>query len=211
MQEERDSISIEDEDAVEQYAALLEQQAASRAEMRAIVMQPRHALPFLQPGRLVRVLTSGLETGATSSGEEGAEQERAVHGTAKRVRLVSCRERRIESLPRLRAHAAPTICILWLKAVQVKLVQRRQRMRPDNRVMGLRLWCSQVSAPASTSGRGEEPSVWAAVINFERLGKADAVDAEPGQASNGKRAVQYIVDVLANCAADTVPGQGPKR
>ena len=54
--------------------------------------------------------------------------------------------------------------------------------------------------------------MWAAIINFERLGKADAAgDAEPNQAVNGKRAAQYIVDVLANCAADTVPGHGPKR
>ena len=74
------------------------------------------------------------------------------------------------------------------------------------------LQCCQVSATASTSGRSGEPSVWAAIINFERLGKADAAgDAEPNQAANGKRAAQYIVDVLANCAADTVPGHGPKR
>jgi ATP-dependent RNA helicase DOB1 len=42
---------------VSQYAALLEQQEQYRAEMRAIVTQPRYALPFLQPGRLVSVLT----------------------------------------------------------------------------------------------------------------------------------------------------------
>ena len=54
--------------------------------------------------------------------------------------------------------------------------------------------------------------MWAAIINFERLGKADAAgDAQPDQAANGKRAAQYIVDVLASCAADTVPGHGPKR
>ena len=88
-QEEREGISIEDEEAVEQYAALLEQRAAARAEMRAIVMQPRHALPFLQPGRLVRVLTPAAEAGATSSGEGGAEGEQAVHGTAERVHAFS--------------------------------------------------------------------------------------------------------------------------
>ena len=87
-QEERDSIGIEDEEAVEQYAALLEQQAAAREEMRAIVMQPRHALPFLQPGRLVRVRTPDLDAGTAGSGGEGAEGEHAVHGTAERVRLL---------------------------------------------------------------------------------------------------------------------------
>ena len=64
---------------------------------------------------------------------------------------------------------------------------------------------AQTSAVASTSGRG----VWAAVINFERQGKADAGEAEAK--SGGKKGARYIVDVLANCAEDTVPGHGPKR
>lgn len=69
---------------------------------------------------------------------------------------------------------------------------------------------AQTSAVASTSGRGGNgAAVWAAVINFERQGKADAGEAEAK--SGGKKGARYIVDVLANCAEDTVPGHGPKR
>lgn len=54
--------------------------------------------------------------------------------------------------------------------------------------------------------------MWAAVINFERQGKADAGEGEAEtKSSSGKRGARYIVDVLANCAEDTVPGNGPKR
>ena len=35
---------------------LLERLAQIQAEVRELLMSPRHSLPFLQPGRLVRVL-----------------------------------------------------------------------------------------------------------------------------------------------------------
>lgn len=81
-QAERDSIVIKDEDEVSQYAALLQQQEVIRAELRAIITQPRYALPFLQPGRLVRVLTqpesSSPQAGAGASAEiEDAQPVRA--------------------------------------------------------------------------------------------------------------------------------------
>jgi len=43
---------------------LQQQLAAAKAAMRAVVNQPRHILPFLQPGRLVNVATraSGMHT-----------------------------------------------------------------------------------------------------------------------------------------------------
>ena len=41
---------------VEEYMLLLERLAQLQAEMRELLMSPRHSLPFLQPGRLVRVL-----------------------------------------------------------------------------------------------------------------------------------------------------------
>lgn len=55
-QAERDAIEIEDEGRVEEYLALTQQLARLRREMRRVVCAPKHALPFLQPGRLVRVL-----------------------------------------------------------------------------------------------------------------------------------------------------------
>ncbi len=67
----------------------------------------------------------------------------------------------------------------------------------------------QESSQPSTSGRKSQESVWTAVINFERQGKADAGEGEA--ISGSKKAARYIVDVLANCAEDTLPGRGPKR
>ena len=61
----------------------------------------------------------------------------------------------------------------------------------------------------STSGRRSQESVWAAVINFERQGKADAGEGEANLGS--KKGARFIVDVLANCAEDSLPGRGPKR
>lgn len=62
----------------------------------------------------------------------------------------------------------------------------------------------------STSGRQAQACVWAAIINFERQGRADAGEAEANPGSSTK-AARYIVDVLANCAEDSLPGRGPKR
>lgn len=60
MQEtERDAMRISDETAVVAMAALLQKASASRATARAAAMAPAQALPFLQPGRLVRILTEG--------------------------------------------------------------------------------------------------------------------------------------------------------
>lgn len=60
LEEEKDAIHIEDEDNIKNYYGLLEQNRKLRGEIRKIVLSPQHALPFLQPGRLARVLTSGM-------------------------------------------------------------------------------------------------------------------------------------------------------
>ena len=85
-------MEIEEEPRVAEYAALLARQAAAAARCAALRHRDRsrkHALPFLQPGRLARVLTPALEAGAAGGGEGGAEDEQAVHGTAERVRPLS--------------------------------------------------------------------------------------------------------------------------
>lgn len=61
-----------------------------------------------------------------------------------------------------------------------------------------------------------ETAIWGAIVNFERVGSEDAEDADPtdggdGGASRKRKPRTYIVDVLANCAADTLPGMGPRR
>ena len=52
----RDAIVIEDEDTVTQYHALNTQMERCRTEMRDIINQPKTILPFLQPGRLARII-----------------------------------------------------------------------------------------------------------------------------------------------------------
>jgi rRNA-processing arch domain len=56
---ERDAVEVQDETGVAAVAALLQRAAAARAAARAAAMAPQHALPFLQPGRLARLLPAG--------------------------------------------------------------------------------------------------------------------------------------------------------
>ena len=71
------------------------------------------------------------------------------------------------------------------------------------------------SGGTSTSDRSAEdvaPStVWAAVVNFERVGKKDNTDGGDGESQKKRKEGPYIVDVLLNCSSDTIPGTGPKR
>ncbi|KAA8545426.1 hypothetical protein F0562_020210 [Nyssa sinensis] len=53
LEEERDSIVIEEEDSLENYYSLLQQYKSLKEDLRDIVFSPRYCLPFLQPGRLV--------------------------------------------------------------------------------------------------------------------------------------------------------------
>ncbi|XP_009590222.1 DExH-box ATP-dependent RNA helicase DExH9-like isoform X1 [Nicotiana tomentosiformis] len=53
LEEERDSIVIEEEDSLERYYSLLEQYKSLKRDVRNIVLSPKYCLPFLQPGRLV--------------------------------------------------------------------------------------------------------------------------------------------------------------
>ncbi|KAA8545416.1 hypothetical protein F0562_020200 [Nyssa sinensis] len=53
LEEERDSIVIEEEDSLENYYSLLQQYKSLKKDVRDIMFSPRYCLPFLQPGRLV--------------------------------------------------------------------------------------------------------------------------------------------------------------
>lgn len=55
LEEERESIVIEEENSLKDYFNLLEQHKSLNKEVRDIVLSPRHCLPFLQPGRLVSI------------------------------------------------------------------------------------------------------------------------------------------------------------
>jgi len=68
-------VAVEDEAAVAEYAALAAARAEAAAAARAALTQPAHVLPFLQPGRLVRVLApagadapGGAAAGAPEAG-----------------------------------------------------------------------------------------------------------------------------------------------
>ncbi|GFR46723.1 hypothetical protein Agub_g8346 [Astrephomene gubernaculifera] len=56
LEAQRDAIVVPEEADVRQYYNLLEQLVAQRAALRAALNVPSAALPFLQPGRLVRLL-----------------------------------------------------------------------------------------------------------------------------------------------------------
>ena len=60
-----------------EYAELQQQAAESRSLIRSMVMQPHYALPFLQPGRLARVLTSAEQAPAGPDNADAAHHVRA--------------------------------------------------------------------------------------------------------------------------------------
>lgn len=70
LEEERNSIVIEEEDKLKDYYSLLEQFRNFKSDIRKIVFSPRHCLPFLQPGRLVRVLSSSGEKDISSISQD---------------------------------------------------------------------------------------------------------------------------------------------
>ncbi|KAL0454513.1 UNVERIFIED_CONTAM: DExH-box ATP-dependent RNA helicase DExH9 [Sesamum latifolium] len=55
LEEERDSIVIEEEDSLENYYSLLQQYKDLKKDVRDLVFSPKYCLPFLQPGRLVSI------------------------------------------------------------------------------------------------------------------------------------------------------------
>ncbi|CAN6448867.1 unnamed protein product [Victoria cruziana] len=55
LEEERDSIVIDDEEEVKDYYSLLQQHRSLRNEIHDIILRPKYCLPFLRPGRLLRI------------------------------------------------------------------------------------------------------------------------------------------------------------
>ncbi|XP_010906612.1 DExH-box ATP-dependent RNA helicase DExH9 [Elaeis guineensis] len=52
---ERDSMIIEEEESLKDYYDLLQQYRSLKNDVRDVVFSPKYCLPFLQPGRLVRI------------------------------------------------------------------------------------------------------------------------------------------------------------
>ncbi|KAJ1257530.1 hypothetical protein BS78_10G003100 [Paspalum vaginatum] len=55
LESERNSMVIEEEESLKDYYDLLQQYRSLKKDVRDIVLSPKHVLPFLQPGRLVRI------------------------------------------------------------------------------------------------------------------------------------------------------------
>ncbi|KAK2987010.1 hypothetical protein RJ640_024908 [Escallonia rubra] len=66
LEEERDSMLIEEEDSLENYYSLLQQFKSLKKDVRDIVLSPRYCLPFFQPGRLVSIQCTGDDDNAPS-------------------------------------------------------------------------------------------------------------------------------------------------
>jgi ATP-dependent RNA helicase DOB1 len=79
--EERDAVEVEDGEAVAEYVNLRDTLAVLQSERRDVLNLPAHSVPFLQPGRLVRVCTRdprAVSAEAASAGEDGGAAARAA-------------------------------------------------------------------------------------------------------------------------------------
>lgn len=61
LEQERDSIIIEEEDSLKNYYDLLQQYKSLKKDVRDIVFSPKYCLPFLQAGRLVCIQCTRTE------------------------------------------------------------------------------------------------------------------------------------------------------
>ncbi|CAD6340615.1 unnamed protein product [Miscanthus lutarioriparius] len=55
LESERNSMVIEEEESLKDYYDLLQQHRSLKKDVHDIILSPKHVLPFLQPGRLVRI------------------------------------------------------------------------------------------------------------------------------------------------------------
>jgi ATP-dependent RNA helicase DOB1 len=70
IQKDRDAVKIHDEDSVDEYVKLKDGLDAMIRERRVVTNTPTHAVPFLQPGRLVRVCTKSPSISSTYDEED---------------------------------------------------------------------------------------------------------------------------------------------
>ena len=62
-EEEKSSITVPDEELVAQYYEYRQQLDQMSADFREVIHHPSYSLPFLQPGRLVKVKHKDLDFG----------------------------------------------------------------------------------------------------------------------------------------------------
>ena len=81
LAEERDAVVVDQGEAVAEYVNLRDTLAVLTSERRDILNLPAHSVPFLQPGRLVRVCVKdprAVSAEAASAGEDGGAAARAA-------------------------------------------------------------------------------------------------------------------------------------
>lgn len=70
LEADHDAIIIEDEELIELYADLQKQRMKLKASILQTVYDAKYALPFLQPGRLIKILPPGCDRGGTDDDEK---------------------------------------------------------------------------------------------------------------------------------------------
>lgn len=80
LQQQHDAVQVEDESEAGRYLALLEQLAQLQAELRAYINAATHCVPFLKPGRLLRMLPDTNNPAAASLPSFREHVDRAAGG-----------------------------------------------------------------------------------------------------------------------------------
>lgn len=70
LEEERDSMIIEEEESLKNYYNLIKQYKSLKKDARDIMFSPKYCLPFLQPGRFVCIECSKSDEQSASFSTE---------------------------------------------------------------------------------------------------------------------------------------------
>lgn len=70
LEEERNSIVIEQEESLKNYYDLIQQYKDLKKDVHDIILSSRYSLPFLQPGRLVSIQCTPTENSPSFSIED---------------------------------------------------------------------------------------------------------------------------------------------
>ena len=136
---ERDAVAIEDGDAVAEYVNLADTLSVLRAERRDVLNLPAHCVPFLQPGRLVRVCARDpkrVASAATRAGEDGGAASLAAAGVQTEWggrREARARRRRVRRRRPLRRRGRGSLCCVGVATRRRDGKRRRSEETVEDR------------------------------------------------------------------------------
>lgn len=199
-------MKIPEEAGVVAVAALLQQAASARAAVRAAALAPAHALPFLQPGRLVRVLTGGDGSAAAAGarlvaapaqllaeGAAGVAQDPGQWGVVINFERIGKKGSDNRKASPCTAGFRTSSCSLLVSA-------------PDARLLiGVCACCAHQLRFASFTRRCRDLRGRGTAMMCTFF----AADAAGGTVRASRAA--YIVDVLVNCEPGSSGGVGPAK